>query len=146
MRKPESRKVTVYREFTGTTKAFQRVDLVARVQGFLDTIDYTEVRAPFDGIVSARLADVGALVGAGGPTKLASIYRNDPMYVSFAITEQQAILARSHTGKSGLGLKEIAPIPVEVGMPTEPGFPHAGRIDYVAPDLDAATGALRNNR
>ena len=39
-------------------------------------------------------------------------------------------------------LKDLGPIPVEVGTQTETGFPHAGKIDYIAPDLDQGTGTL----
>src|SRR3977135_1689270 len=40
--KPEQRKVTLYMEVTGSTAPFNRVDLVARVQGFLDKIGYKD--------------------------------------------------------------------------------------------------------
>ena len=40
--KPEQRKVTLYMEVTGSTAPINRVDLVARVQGFLDKVDYKD--------------------------------------------------------------------------------------------------------
>ena len=40
--KPEQRKVTLYMELTGTTAPFNHVDLVARVQGFLDKVGYKD--------------------------------------------------------------------------------------------------------
>ncbi len=43
---------------------------------------YTNVVAPFDGIVSAHLVSVGELVGASSPTQLATIVQLDPIYVS----------------------------------------------------------------
>jgi multidrug efflux pump subunit AcrA (membrane-fusion protein) len=36
-------------------------------------LGYTEVKAPFDGIVTARKVSLGELVGANGPTQLATI-------------------------------------------------------------------------
>src|SRR6266404_5593092 len=36
-------------------------------------LSYTEVKAPFDGIVTARQVSLGELVGANGPTQLATI-------------------------------------------------------------------------
>ena len=41
--------VTVYLELTGNTQAFKSVDLVARVQGFLRSIDYVDGSAVKDG-------------------------------------------------------------------------------------------------
>src|SRR5689334_19118651 len=40
--KPEQRKVTLYMEVTGTTAPYNHVDLVARVQGFLDKVGYKD--------------------------------------------------------------------------------------------------------
>ena len=40
---------------------------------------YTNVAAPFDGIVSAHLVSVGELVGASSPTQLATIVALDPI-------------------------------------------------------------------
>jgi multidrug efflux system membrane fusion protein len=232
--KPQQRRVTLYLELTGNTSAFNKVDLVARVQGFLEKVGYkdgerveagatlfqierapyetslqiaeatqkqqeallvqaesdlnrqttlmqrqaaseakldesrskrdstiaalegakgqvqqakinlayTEIKAPFAGVVTARLVDPGSLVGAGGPTKLATIVQIDPIYVNFSVNEQQVLQIRQQLRSQGLTIKDLGPIPVEVGLQTETGFPHAGRIDYIAPDLDQSTGTL----
>ena len=42
-------------------------------------LSYTEVKAPFDGIVTARLVSLGELVGANGPTQLATIVQTAPI-------------------------------------------------------------------
>ena len=232
--KPQRRPVTLYLELTGNTTAFNKVDLVARVQGFLDKVGYkdgdkvaagarlfeierapyetslqiaeasraqqeallvqaeaefnrqlalqqrqvasearleesrskrdstiaaleqakgqvqqakinlgyTEIMAPFAGVVTARLVDPGSLVGAGGPTKLASIVQIDPIYVNFNVNEQQVLQIRDQLRSQGLTIKDLGPIPVEVGLQTETGFPHKGTINYIAPDLDQSTGTL----
>ena len=231
---PQRRPVTLYLELTGNTTAFNKVDLVARVQGFLDKVGYkdgdkvaagttlfeierapyetslqiaeasraqqeallvqaeaefnrqltlqqrqvasearldesrskrdatiaaleqakgqvqqakinlgyTEIKAPFAGVVTARLVDPGSLVGAGGPTKLATIVQIDPIYVNFNVNEQQVLQIRNQLRSQGLTIKDLGPIPVEVGLQTETGFPHKGVINYIAPDLDQSTGTL----
>src|SRR5262245_34407099 len=231
---PQRRPVTLYLELTGNTTAFNKVDLVARVQGFLDKVGYkdgdkvaagttlfeierapyetslqiaeasraqqeallvqaeaefnrqltlqqrqvasearldesrskrdatlaaleqakgqveqakinlgyTEIKAPFPGVVTARLVDPGSLVGAGSPTKLATIVQIDPIYVNFSVNEQQVLQIRAQLRSQGLTIKDLGPIPVEVGLQTETGFPHAGQINYIAPDLDQSTGTL----
>src|SRR5262245_8455909 len=48
-------------------------------------LGYTEVKAPFDGIVTARQVSLGELVGANGPTHLATIVQTAPIYVNFNI-------------------------------------------------------------
>ena len=42
VQKPEQKRVTLYLEVTGNTSAFNKVDLVARVQGFLEKVTYKE--------------------------------------------------------------------------------------------------------
>lgn len=103
---------------------------------------YTEVKAPFDGIVSARLVDEGALVGVGGPTPLASIVQSDPVQVKFSLDEQIVLRIREAMRQRNLTLASLGTIPVEIGLDTEKGYPHAGRLDYVAPELDVASGTL----
>src|SRR5262245_4543289 len=234
VQKPERRPVTLFLELTGNTTAYNKVDLVARVQGFLDKVGYkdgdkvaagttlfeierapyetslqiaeasraqqeallvqaeaevnrqlalqqrqvasearleesrskrdatiaaleqakgqvqqakinlgyTEITAPFAGVVTARLVDPGSLVGAGGPTKLATIVQVDPIYVNFSVNEQQVLQIRDQLRSQGLTIRDLGPIPVEVGLQTETGFPHKGVINYIAPDLDQSTGTL----
>ncbi|MGX5736369.1 efflux RND transporter periplasmic adaptor subunit [Bosea thiooxidans] len=103
---------------------------------------YTEVKAPFDGIVSARKVDEGALVGVGGPTQLASIVQSDPIQVKFSLDEQLVLRIRQAMHERDLTLAALGTIPVEVGLNTEKGYPHRGRLDYVAPELDAGSGTL----
>ena len=43
---------------------------------------------------------------------------------------------------AGVTLKDLGPIPVDVGLQTEQGYPHTGTLDYVAPEVDASTGTL----
>jgi membrane fusion protein, multidrug efflux system len=232
--KPEQRKVTLYMELTGSTAPLNRVDLVARVQGFLDKVAYkdgaavkkgdllfqidpedykislqiaeatqqqqealliqadadlkrkqdlvktsavsvaqvddsrakrdstvaaldqakgqveqakrnlayTTITAPFDGAMSARLVDPGAMVGAGSPTKLATIVQLDPLYVKFNIDEQQVLTVRERMREMGVTLKDLGPVPVDIGLQTETGYPHTGTLDYVAPEIDTSTGTL----
>ena len=42
----------------------------------------------------------------------------------------------------GLTRMALSPIPVEIGLDTDKGCPHTGELDYVAPELDMASGTL----
>ncbi len=105
-------------------------------------LGYTQVLAPFDGIVTNHLVDVGALVGVGGPTKLATIVQIDPLYVYFNVSEQQVLQVKQALAASGSTLGDLARIPVEIGLQTETGYPHVGHLDYVSPQVDPSTGTL----
>jgi RND family efflux transporter MFP subunit len=103
---------------------------------------YTNVTAPFDGVVSAHLVSVGELVGASSPTQLATIVALDPIWVNFNVNEQDVLRIREEARRRGLTVDELRQLPVEVGLQTETGFPHKGKLDYIAATLNQSTGTL----
>ncbi len=105
-------------------------------------LGYTSVAAPFAGIATARQVSLGALVGANGPSKLASVVQLDPVHVGFAIDETEAQRIRAALAERGQTVRSVGNIPVEAGLQTEAGFPHAGRLDYVDPSVDQGTGTV----
>ena len=54
-------------------------------------LSYTHIYAPITGRIDRNLMDLGNLVGAGEPTLLASIVRQDPMYAYFEVSERDAL-------------------------------------------------------
>jgi RND family efflux transporter MFP subunit len=103
---------------------------------------YTNVVAPFDGIVTAHLVSIGELVGVSSPTQLANIVALDPIYVNFNVNEQDVLRIREEARKRGMSVDELRRLPVEVGLQTESGFPHKGNLDYISPTLNQSTGTL----
>jgi len=103
---------------------------------------YTNVTAPFDGIVSAHLVSVGELVGVSSPTQLATIVALDPIYVNFNVNEQDVLKFREEARKRGMTPDDIRQLPFEVGLQTETGYPHKGKLDYVSPSLNLSTGTI----
>ena len=105
-------------------------------------LGYTRVNAPFDGVVTAHLVSVGGLVGSNGVTKLATIVQLDPIYANFTVSEQQVLRTKQVLAAQGVKPEDIKGSPVEVGLMTDTDYPHAGKLDYVAPMMDSATGTL----
>lgn len=106
-------------------------------------LGYTEVKAPFDGIVTARQVSVGELVGAGATTVLAMITQIDPIYVNFTIAETAVVEARERLRKSGETVADlIGKLPIEVGLQNDKDYPIKGVLDYAAPLVDPSTGTL----
>ena len=103
---------------------------------------YTNVTAPFDGVVSAHLVSVGQLVGASSPTQLATIVALDPIYVNFNVNEQDVLKIRAEARRRGMTSSDIEQLPLEVGLQTESGYPHKGKLDYAAPTVNQSTGTL----
>jgi RND family efflux transporter MFP subunit len=103
---------------------------------------YTNVAAPFDGIVSAHLVSVGELVGVSSPTQLATIVQLDPIYVNFNVNEQDVLRIREEARRRGISVDELRQLPVEVGLQTDNGYPHKGKLDYISPTINQSTGTL----
>ena len=103
---------------------------------------YTNVTAPFDGIVTAHLVSIGELVGAASPTQLATIVQLDPIYVNFNVNEQDVLRVREEARRRGLTPSDLRQLPIEVGLQTENGYPHKGKLDYLSPTINQSTGTL----
>jgi RND family efflux transporter MFP subunit len=103
---------------------------------------YTNVVAPFDGIVSAHLVSIGELVGVASPTQLATIVALDPIYVNFNVNEQDVLRVREEARRRGMTADDLKSLQIEVGLQTESGFPHKGKLDYASPTVNQSTGTL----
>jgi RND family efflux transporter MFP subunit len=105
-------------------------------------LSYTNVTAPFDGVVSARQVSIGQLVGATSATVLSTIVQLDPIWVNFTASERDVLQVRANLARADQTTADLLGIPVEIGLQTESGYPHKGKLDYVAPTVDPATGTL----
>jgi RND family efflux transporter MFP subunit len=105
-------------------------------------LDYTTVIAPFDGIVTARQVSTGELVGGGGAQVLATIVQLDPIYVNFTASERDVLHVRDMLYKRGQKATDLLGTEVEVGLQTDQGYPHKGKLDYIAPTVNQGTGTL----
>jgi RND family efflux transporter MFP subunit len=114
----------------------------AQLQSAKLNLSYTEIIAPFDGILSEHLIDVGAYINAASTPKLASIIQPDPLRVNFTVNEKQVIQIRQALAERRKKLSDIGPLKVEIGLPTDQNYPYAGTIDYIAPQLDSSSGTI----
>jgi RND family efflux transporter MFP subunit len=105
-------------------------------------LGYTNVAAPFDGVVSARQVSIGQLVGANSATVLSTIVQLDPIYANFTASERDVLQVRADLARSGRTVADLLGMPVEIGLQTEIGFPHKGKLDYIAPTVDPSTGTI----
>jgi RND family efflux transporter MFP subunit len=105
-------------------------------------LSYTQVKAPFDGIVTARQVSIGELVGMGNPTILATVVQLNPIYVNFNISEQDVLRLRAAARQHGMTEADLRRIPVELGLSNETGYPHKGLLDYAYPGVSPSTGTL----
>jgi len=94
----------------------------ARVKQLRSELAELELRAPFDGTVSARYVDPGAVVGPTTP--IVRLISPDDLYVRFAIPEEQA----GHVSPEQ-----------RVRIVIENLTEVTGKLEKVAPEVDAAS-------
>ena len=105
-------------------------------------LGYTEIRAPFDGILGKHLVDPGNVVGGTQPAALAEITQLDPIYVVANVGEQTVLKIRQNLNQKRMTMADLIKVPVEVALQDEQAFSHRGTIEYVAPALDPTTGTV----
>lgn len=104
------------------TARLQMLEARARVQQLREALVATEVRAPFGGVVSARYADAGAIVGPGHP--VVRLITEEAPRVRFAVPEDR--------------IEDIAVgARVRIELKT-PRLILVGVVETVAPEIDSA--------
>jgi membrane fusion protein, multidrug efflux system len=96
------------------------------------------VRAGLEGRVGRTNLEVGARV-TGPADLLTTIDVLDPIYVSFRPSAQQLLAWKQDPDASKL-IQPGSPLSVQVTLPDGTTLPRTGKLDFVAPSLDAETG------
>jgi membrane fusion protein (multidrug efflux system) len=101
-------------------------------------LDDAVVRAEIGGRVGRTSMEVGGRV-TGPSDLLTTIDVLDPIYVSFRPSAQQ-LLAWTQNPEARTLIQPGSPLAVQVTLPDGTTLPRTGKLDFVAPSLDAATG------
>ncbi len=98
-------------------------------------LSYTTLRAPFDGLVGARVVFPGSTIKAND-TALAVINRIQPLLVSFSIPEKHLPKLREALKESSGGMK------VDVTLPSDGDKHFEGNVRFIDNAVDATTGTI----
>jgi membrane fusion protein (multidrug efflux system) len=109
-------------------------------------LDYTTLRAPFDGRIGKRLRDVGALVDAGQNSLLAVVQQLDPIQVVFRFSEREMLAWKAGIASGKLAL-DGGRGALQVRVQTLDGVEHpaVGEVSFLGMEVDPATGAVEIN-
>ncbi|MET1027688.1 MAG: efflux RND transporter periplasmic adaptor subunit [Dongiaceae bacterium] len=115
---------------------------VAAMQAQLDNarlnLGFTQVRSPIDGRVSRAELTAGNLVNAD-QSVLTSVVSTNEVYAYFDVDER-VYLKYLELARKGLRSETS---PVYLGLSSEDGFPHLGRMDFVDNQVNPRTGTIR---
>ena len=119
----------------------------ARVKTAELELSFTRVLAPISGRIGRALVTPGNFVSGGGTdsgsTILTTIVTQDPIYIYFDVSENNALKYQRLAGASSNGGSGLVGAAVGIGLPDEEGFPHDGKLDFLDNRLDVGTGTLR---
>ncbi|QYD71062.1 efflux RND transporter periplasmic adaptor subunit [Paraburkholderia edwinii] len=105
-------------------------------------LGFTEVRSPIDGRAGRAMLTIGNLAQAD-QSLLTTVVSQNPMYVYFDADEHSYLRYLERAKKAGGGSRHGAAQKVQVGLANEDGFPHAGTVNFLDNQVDAATGTIR---
>ncbi|HVZ08973.1 efflux RND transporter periplasmic adaptor subunit [Rhodopila sp.] len=98
---------------------------------------YTEIRAPVGGKITRTNISVGNVVSPSSGA-LATIFSQDPMYVTFPVASRVlADLRKRYAEKGGMNA-----VVVKLRLPNGTAYGPEGKIDYVEPTVSATTDTV----
>jgi len=109
-------------------------------------LGYTKVTAPVSGRASRYVVTIGNLIlsgDQGGGTLLTTIVSVDPIYVYFDVDEYTVLRVRQMIREGKAKSARETPLPVQLCLANEEGFPHQGVINFVDNQVNPKTGTLR---
>lgn len=109
-------------------------------------LDYTTLRAPFDGRIGKQLRDVGALVDPGANSLLAVVQQLDPMQVVFRFSEREMLRWKNGLAEGRFAL-DGGRDALQVRVTTLDGKEHpaVGEVSFFGMEVDPATGSVEIN-
>lgn len=142
----ETRKATVEQDQADVAAAQAEI---AAAQAAIKTaqlnIEWCSVKAPITGKISSRLITPGNLLsgGSGQTTTITTIDSVDPIYC-YVDADEASILKYEKLAKDQKTLLgSDHPLECYMGLTSEEGFPHTGKIDFVDNQVNPLTGTLR---
>lgn len=113
----------------------------AQLTNAQNSLSYTEVKSPADGVVGILPYRVGALVGPSIQTPLTTVSDNSTMYVYFSMNENQVL---SLTRQYGSAEKAVRNMPeVSLRLSDDSLYNRKGRIETISGVIDQSTGTAQ---
>ena len=109
----------------------------AQLQTAQINLDYTEIRAPIDGRISATEVTEGNVVSPTSGT-LATLVSQDPMYVLFPVSTRTGLELRDRYEAKG-GFSAVV---LKLRLPDGRIYGQEGKLDYVSPTVATSTDTV----
>ncbi|MBP5771411.1 MAG: efflux RND transporter periplasmic adaptor subunit [Bacteroidaceae bacterium] len=105
-----------------------------------NSLSYTVVKSPANGVVGTLPYRVGALVGPSMPTPLTTVSDNNQMYVYFSMTEAMMLQKTREAGSAEAAVKAMPPVRLLLVDGSE--YDQTGKVETASGVVDQATGSV----
>ena len=105
-----------------------------------NSLSYTTVKSPADGVVGTLPYRVGALVGPSIPTPLTTVSDNHQMYVYFSMAEAQMLEMTRKAGSAEAAVKAMPAVRLQLVDGSE--YEETGCVETASGVVDQGTGSV----
>lgn len=105
-----------------------------------NSLSYTEVKSPADGMVGTLPYRVGTLVSSSMPQPLTTVSDNSVMYVYFSMTENQLLDLTRRYGSKNKALEQMPSVQLQLNDKSL--YAEEGRIETISGIIDPTTGTV----
>ncbi len=137
----EAQEATQTAQNTLLTAKAQVAQAKAQVVNARNSLSYTTVVSPSDGVIGTLPYRQGALVGSSMPQPLTTVSDNNEMYVYFSMTESQYLNLIRQYESSEKAIEAMPDLTLQLVDGTD--YEIKGRVESVSGVVDRATGSVQ---
>ena len=112
----------------------------AKVELAQAELSFTEIRAPFNGIVDRQLCQLGSLIEEGDV--LTTISDNSVMWAYFNVPEKRYLEYKAELDQEGVAGSSSQHLTIELKLANQSIFPQKGKIGAIEADFNVTTGNI----
>lgn len=105
-----------------------------------NSLSFTVIKSPSDGVVGSLPFKIGALVSPEMAVPMTTVSDNTEMYTYFSLTEKQILDLLEKSGDSRKLIEEFPP--VQLRMNTGSIYAETGRVESISGIIDKTTGTV----
>ncbi|WP_347557415.1 efflux RND transporter periplasmic adaptor subunit [Robbsia sp. KACC 23696] len=105
-------------------------------------LDYTRVKAPISGTITASTVTPGALVTADQTTAMATIYAYDPLYLDVTQSSSEVLALRKKLASGALKADAQGNAKVKITLEDGTAYAHEGSLQFAGVGVDQTTGTV----
>ena len=103
-------------------------------------LSYTKVYAPITGRIGRKTLSIGDL--ATPSDSLATLVQQDPIYVTFQVSEKTIVSTMEASREAGLNSRAMPKLVPFLTLPNGSQYPHPGKLNFLDNRVDPATGTV----